>query len=317
MAKRFSTISSKIDDIQQSCFDGDAQTLWCLTFNRFLCDFIFAVIERIVRHVSLDKTTWEDRLDEMSWRDGFTEQMFIRFRHVVDFVCTRLQSKKTTKKNVNVDEELAILQYLASSLITIPPPIPRMFFQKLQQTVVKLVVSPNENEDRPVHESDALLPVQIHGEIDATYHYLPLRTVKQVFVEVLTSQQMNKKNKSKVPVLDQITNDDSYRGAKASLFSADSTLSKMTDSESDHYENVILNEELKDNRFHAGFILHLGSVTNYNIHVRVSFEDNSGQRWTNVAEKTICIKLNNRRQPRSSIATRPSLQQLRSTGGVN
>ncbi|CAF4945180.1 unnamed protein product [Rotaria socialis] len=317
MAQRFSTISSKIDDIQQSCFDGDAQTLWCLTFNRFLCDFIFAVIERIVRHVSLDKTTWEDRLNEMSWRDGFTEQMFIRFRHVVDFVCIRLQSKKTTKKNANIDEELAVLQYLTSSLITIPPPIPRMFFQKLQHTVVKLVVSPNENEDRPVHESDALLPVQIHGEIDATYHHLPLRTVKQVFVEVLTSQQMNKKNKSKIPVLDQITNDDSYRGAKASLFSADSTLSKMMDSESDHYENVILNEELKDNRFHAGFILHLGSVTNYNIHVRVSFEDNSGQRWTNVAEKAICIKLNNRRQPRSSIATRPSLQQLRSTGGVN
>jgi len=31
-------------------------------------------------------------------------------------------------------------------------------------------------------------------------------------------------------------------------------------------------------------------VTNYNIHIRVSFEDNNGQRWTNVAEKTICIK---------------------------
>ena len=64
----------------------------------------------------------------------------------------------------------------------------------------------------------------------------------------------------------------------------------MIDNESDHYENVILNEELKDNRFHAGFILHLGSVSNYNIHVRVSFEDDNGQRWTNVAEKTICIK---------------------------
>lgn len=67
-----------------------------------------------------------------------------------------------------------------------------------------MVVSPNENEDRPVHESDALLPVQIHGEIDATYHRLPLRTVKQVFVEVITNQQMNKKSKTKVPVLDQV-----------------------------------------------------------------------------------------------------------------
>jgi hypothetical protein len=65
-------------------------------------------------------------------------------------------------------------------------------------------VSPNENEDRPVHESDALLPVQIHGEIDATYHRLPLRTVKQVFVEVITNQEMNKKTKNKVPVLDQV-----------------------------------------------------------------------------------------------------------------
>jgi hypothetical protein len=67
------------------------------------------------------------------------------------------------------------------------------------------VVSPNENEDRPVHESDALLPVQIHGEIDATYHRLPLRTVKQVFVEVLTNQEMNTKTKTKIPILDQVT----------------------------------------------------------------------------------------------------------------
>ncbi len=55
-----------------------------------------------------------------------------------------------------------------------------------------------------MHESDALLPVQIHGEIDATYHRLPLRTVKQVFVEVLTNQEMNKKTKTKIPVLDQV-----------------------------------------------------------------------------------------------------------------
>ncbi|CAF3746155.1 unnamed protein product [Rotaria sp. Silwood1] len=70
-------------------------------------------------------------------------------------------------------------------------------------------------------------------------------------------------------------------------------------------------------KFHAGFILHLGTVTHYNIHVRVSFEDNNGQRWTNVAEKTICIKLNNRRQSRSAVAARPSLQQIRSTGATN
>ena len=68
----------------------------------------------------------------------------------------------------------------------------------------QLVVSPNENEARPVHEPDALLPVQIHGEIDATHHRLPLRTVKQVFVEVLTNQEINKKTRANVPILDQV-----------------------------------------------------------------------------------------------------------------
>ena len=47
MAKRFSTISSKINDIQQSCFDGDTQTLWCLTFNRFLCDLISQLLNEL------------------------------------------------------------------------------------------------------------------------------------------------------------------------------------------------------------------------------------------------------------------------------
>ena len=40
--------------------------------------------------------------------------------------------------NFSIIQELAVLQYLASSLITVSPPIPRMFFQKLQQTVVKV-----------------------------------------------------------------------------------------------------------------------------------------------------------------------------------
>ena len=40
----------------------------------------------------------------MSWRDRFTEQMFIRLQHVIEFVCTRLHGKKTAKKNANIDE---------------------------------------------------------------------------------------------------------------------------------------------------------------------------------------------------------------------
>ena len=63
-----------------------------------------------------------------------------------------------------------------------------------------------------MHESDALLPVQIHGEIDATYHRLSLRTVKQVFVEVLTNEEMNKKTKTKTPVLDQVIDFNRFDG---------------------------------------------------------------------------------------------------------
>lgn len=40
----------------------------------------------------------------MSWRDGFTEQMFVRLQHAIDFVCTQLHVKKSPKKNTNIDE---------------------------------------------------------------------------------------------------------------------------------------------------------------------------------------------------------------------
>ncbi|CAF1415911.1 unnamed protein product [Didymodactylos carnosus] len=73
ISKRLNTIGSKINDIVQSCFDVDSQTLWC--------------------------------------------------RNTSD-------NNKKTKK---LDEEISILQYLASTLITSPPPLPRMFFQKLQK----------------------------------------------------------------------------------------------------------------------------------------------------------------------------------------
>lgn len=63
MAKRFSTISSKINNIQQQfCSDKDTQTIWCLTFNRYLCDIIYAVIERIIRRVPYDEFLEDDRL---------------------------------------------------------------------------------------------------------------------------------------------------------------------------------------------------------------------------------------------------------------
>ena len=61
MAKRFSTISSKINNIQQQfCSDKDTQTIWCLTFNRYLCDIIYAVIERIIRRVPYDDELLKD-----------------------------------------------------------------------------------------------------------------------------------------------------------------------------------------------------------------------------------------------------------------
>lgn len=51
----------------------------------------------------------------MSWRDGFTEQMFNRFQHIIDFICTQLQNKKTTKKNIDevefYDLEILILLF--------------------------------------------------------------------------------------------------------------------------------------------------------------------------------------------------------------
>jgi hypothetical protein len=51
-----------------------------------------------------DKTIWLNRLNDMSWRDGFTEQMFIRIQHILEFVSTRLQHRKNAKKIVNIDE---------------------------------------------------------------------------------------------------------------------------------------------------------------------------------------------------------------------
>jgi len=49
----------------------------------------------------------------MSWRDGFTEQMFIRFQHIIDFVCTQLHSKKTTKKNIDEVYFLCLILFLS------------------------------------------------------------------------------------------------------------------------------------------------------------------------------------------------------------
>ncbi|CAF1508111.1 unnamed protein product, partial [Didymodactylos carnosus] len=100
ISKRLNTISLKINDIVQSCFDGDSQTLWCLSFNRFICDIVVTVIEKIIRNVRLEKNEWQRRLNELSWRDGFNERIFVRFQHVIEFVCIRLNSdnNKKTKK---------------------------------------------------------------------------------------------------------------------------------------------------------------------------------------------------------------------------
>ncbi|CAF1474152.1 unnamed protein product [Didymodactylos carnosus] len=121
ISKRLNTIGSKINDIVQSCFDVDSQTLWCHILTRSVRWFF-----------TLDENEWEPRLNELLWRDGFNEKIFVRFQHVIKFVCIRLNSDNN-KKIKKLDEEISILQYLASTLITSPPPLPRMFFQKLQK----------------------------------------------------------------------------------------------------------------------------------------------------------------------------------------
>jgi hypothetical protein len=63
--------------------------------------FLYQYLMKIDNRFRLEKTTWQDRLNEMSWRDGFTESMFNRFQCIIDFVCTQLHSKKTTKKNID------------------------------------------------------------------------------------------------------------------------------------------------------------------------------------------------------------------------
>jgi len=49
----------------------------------------------------IEKTIWQDRLNEMSWRDGFTEEMFNRLQCILEFACNQLQTKKTVKKHID------------------------------------------------------------------------------------------------------------------------------------------------------------------------------------------------------------------------
>ena len=65
----------------------------------------------------LEKNIWQNRLNEMSWRDGFTEPMFNRLQQIIDFVCTQLNPKKTIKKNI--DQVCARLTFPLRSIIRV------------------------------------------------------------------------------------------------------------------------------------------------------------------------------------------------------
>jgi hypothetical protein len=87
-------------------------------------------------------------------------------------------------------KELALLQYLASSLITIAVPIPRMFFQRLQQTIVQV----QSNIRLPYESSN-------YSCFDSSWLFRPMKTKIDLYMNRTRSCLFKFMAKSMPPII--------------------------------------------------------------------------------------------------------------------
>jgi len=196
----FNNVGTSFNELYSSSFDGDADTLAHIHIFQHLCYCLGQWIEMVCLKSSRQGTLYEDMAiaftPSLIADDGFNHNLEIQ-----DLLCVgeqvadcfrQLMANPDTPQPVT-DTHTTCLLDVVNLLASCQMGFPRLFFQSLQQTSLKLAVTPQPRSgNEPIGVSNSQhMAIKIEGVIaTATTLKHTLRTVKSLKL-TLNSQLQN------------------------------------------------------------------------------------------------------------------------------
>ena len=212
------TVGSSFHELYSSCFDADQDTLAYVHIFQHLCHCLGTWIEMVCLKSSRQGTIYED-IAIVFKPNLIQEEDFDRNLEIQDLLsageqvaeCFRSLLTRPDTPQPITDAHTTCLLDVVNLLATSQMGIPRFFFQSLQQTSLKLAVTPQPRSgNEPIGVSNSQhMAIKVEGVITtATSLKKPLRTVKSIKL-ILNSQLQNPsakalQNNEKMPDCNQL-----------------------------------------------------------------------------------------------------------------
>jgi hypothetical protein len=179
-------------------------------------------------------------------------------------LCEKLKTLCIHEKCGNDSElksnQISTFQQIQVSFIRLPQPLPRAFFNSLQKTQIKLIVSPNTKKTNTIQilRTDQTLVVRIDAIIAQQFKkQAPIRTIKKI--QISSTTELDAQNSKTLP---------KFADVKTST------------------------EEPKNDYFNTNILINFPFCGNYVINIDLFILDDCDNVWRHTAEKhQIAVKV--------------------------
>lgn len=278
-AKEYGVISERLASLYKQSFDADPTSLNNLQLLQMCCELMKLAISSIIQAGLEGQGLLADKVVL-----GVGEDSGDKFRQLLNTVHTQLAALLTSEGvNFITHKHIEFLSSAGFRLATAFVGFPRYFFQSLQQTALKLAISPQQTTTEPVLvQSDSYLTLKVEGIVQHGSKPGLFRKIQNVNITVASSL-----------VARAQTNADE----KAS----DSSTSQLEQSVGPH-----------NDYFSLSFILRFPVIGIHTVNIEAAITDTEGATWTTGPRVSLQVKSYNdalQRQQQKHLQ-RPGYSQL-------
>lgn len=273
-AKEFRTLADSYSTLFQSSFNADNQTLAHIQLLQNSCTIIAEAIECLfqtnrVSALFVTKDWAQNKLDASSnsTRPAVEHKQLSDTCHrISELVSTELVGASNTSSTLNCSQ-ISLLQSISGDLVRVPLCLPRLFFQSVQNTCIKLALSPQPKGDLLLINSSSSFVLKVEGVV-VQNSAKPVRKVSKVMINV-TSTVISKTNVN--PLIDATMN------PKADYSNVGANLSCLVIPHNDYFQGP--------------FLLSFSCAGLHTISVEASIIDENEAQWKTGPILTTSIKV--------------------------
>lgn len=217
-AKEFRVLAESYNSLYESSFNADNHSLAHLQLLQHSCIIVAEAIESIFQNNRLNALFVAK--DSPFQGDANTSSFIAPLEHkrLIE-VCSKISKQvqhdllstsemQTVKETINA-KQIAMLNLISTQLLKIPLCIPRFFFQSIQDTCIKLAISPQPKSagDLIIISNTSSLALRVEGVVVHNNTLPSIRKINKVLLNVVgsaISKQVNNEQMTAKPGSDSV-----------------------------------------------------------------------------------------------------------------